>query len=154
MSTRHQWIFTFVAMALLLGIPTSGFSADSVDANELEKLQGKWAPISAMFDGMEVKLDDGSSFSFHLKGRTATVHLRGEVAGTLEIQHLDVKKPFGEIDFERDYLGEKSKIKLLYKLEGNTITTCAGLPNADRPSELASRPGSKTRLTVSKITKQ
>jgi len=153
MVTRHHWIITSVAMILLLGQAVIAIAADSVDTNELEKLQGKWEPITAMFDGTEVKLEDGSNFIFNLKGRTVTVHLRGEVAGTLEVQHLEATKPIGQIDFERDYLGVKSKIKLLYKLEGNTITTCAGLPDAERPSELASKPGSKARLTVSKITK-
>jgi len=150
MVTRR--VSALVAM-ILLGHAAIAIAADSVDANELEKLQGKWEPISAIFDGTEVKLDDGNNFIFKLKGRTVTVHLRGEVAGALEVQHLEATGPFGQIDFERDYQGVKSKIKLLYKLEGNTITTCAGLPDADRPTELSSKPGSKARLTVSKITK-
>lgn len=134
-------------------------SAEKVDENELMKLQGNWEPLSVVFDGQEVKIDDGTLFSFTLEGRTFTVRLQGKEAGKLEIKHLVANEPIGHIDFERKEVNgmavtDEGRVKMLYKLEGEMLTTCAGLPGADRPSEFASKPGSKSRLTVVKIKKK
>ena len=145
-----------VAVLLLNPVvwPAAILADDTVDEKELANLQGRWEPVSVTFDGNEVKLDNGRDFRFDLKGRVATVQFGGKVAGTTEIVHLAAGQPFGQIDFARDYAGEKSRVKMIYKIEGDTITTCASLPNGDRPRELASKPGSKTRLTVSKIARE
>ena len=153
-------ILAFVSMVWLMSLDPAAAedSVEKVDEQELLKLQGNWVPQSVVFDGQDVKVD-GTQFSFALEGRTLTVQLQGKAAGKLELKHLVANEPIGHIDFERKEVNGlavtgEGRIKMLYKLQGEMLTTCAGLPGADRPGEFASKPGSKSRLTIVKIEKK
>ena len=44
--------------------------------------------------------------------------------------------------------GKTVRTKQLFKLDGDTLTTCVRSPPGERPDELTSKPGSKHLLTV------
>ena len=84
-----------------------------------------------------------------------SIRLGGKVAGSAEIKHLVAKEDLGYIDYEvRDPAGKTIRTKQLFKLDGDTLTTCIRSPPGDRPSELTSKPGSKHLLTVSQRKKK
>lgn len=124
-------------------------SADEIDASLLEKLQGEWDPVSTTFDGKPVASPAGPTTIF--EGRAKSVRLGERVVGRLEIKRLVAAGGLGQIDFElRDPTGNAIRTKQLFKLDGDTLTTCAGTPPTERPAELSSKPGSKNLLTVLK----
>jgi uncharacterized protein (TIGR03067 family) len=131
-------------------------SVDQVDEKLLARLQGEWDPVSSIFDGKENKIDQEQKPSIVIEGRTMSVRFRDQVAAKFEIKHLVAKGPVGHIDYVgRDPAGKAVRIKQLFKLEGDKLTTCVvSPPGGDRPRELASKAGSKYLLGVSERRKK
>ena len=72
------------------------------------------------------------------------------------IKHLVAKGSLGHIDYVgTDPAGKAVRIKQLFKLEGDKLTTCVvSPPGGDRPTELASTTGSKKLLAVAERRKK
>jgi len=142
------------AAALITNPVGAGDAADKIDASLLEKLQGEWNPVSTTFDGKPFTSPAGKATAV-FEGRAMSIRLGDRVVGRLEIRHLVAEGGLGHIDYEiRDPTGNTIRTKQLFKLDGDTLTTCVRSPPGERPTELASKPGSKHLLTVSQRKKK
>jgi uncharacterized protein (TIGR03067 family) len=128
--------------------------ADHVDEELLEKLQGQWYPISSILDGKEKAI--AREPSFVIEGRFMLIRFQDQVVGKVEIMHLVAQEALGHIDYElREPTPDTKRIKQLFKLEGDKLTTCSVVPpGPDRPSEMTSPIGSMRLLTVSERRKR
>jgi uncharacterized protein (TIGR03067 family) len=127
-----------------------------VDEKLLSELQGEWYPVSSIFDGKENKINQEQKPSFAIEGRTMSIRFQDRVVGKFEIKHLVAKGSLGHIDYVgTDPAGKAVRIKQLFKLEGDKLTTCVvSPPGGDRPTELASTAGSKKLLAVAERRKK
>jgi uncharacterized protein (TIGR03067 family) len=141
----------FLASTVISNIAVADESADTVDEKLLEKLQGEWEPVSSVSDGKEKQLGGEGKFSFVIEGRYMLLRRQDQQVGKFEIVYLANKDPLGHIDYEmREPRTEAVRVKQLFKLEGDKITTCVvSPPGGERPAELTSTAGSKHLLTVS-----
>lgn len=134
------------AAALWMGTAVSAVDKDAARA-EVKNLEGTWQLVSAVKDGKTTPEDIVKKIRVVIKGGKHSVHFGDEVA---------VKEiPFA-VDPTRnpkttvDTLPGGKEIKGIYKLEGNTLTSCVAEAGKDRPSEFVSRPGSGHTLRVFK----
>lgn len=147
---RHRAGLVILVTALVGNPVAADDSVDKVDQKLLELLQGQWKSVSSTFNGKKNDIDQGSSMV--IDGRKLSIRLQDKVVGTLEIKHLVARESLGHIDFELRQPGKTVRVKQLFKLEGDTLTTCGKPPGATRPTDLASGVGSGNLLTVSQRT--
>jgi uncharacterized protein (TIGR03067 family) len=130
---------------------TAAEPENTIDEALLKQLQGEWEVVESIFDGKS-HLNEQNKWTFVIKGRKAAIHMGSGSSGTLEMKLLVQQGTLGHIDYEiQDAASKRVRIKQLFKLEGDTLTTCVHPPpGSDRPRELTSTPGSGNLLTVSK----
>ena len=126
------------------------FVAADDDANkkDMEKLQGDWAAVSMVRDGMNIPRDDAQSFFRSIKGDKSTVFRYDDVVnkGTFSI---DATKKPKTMDFVPEGTDDKSKSSLgIYEFDGEKLKICFAQPGKDRPPEFTSKEGSGHALTV------
>ena len=111
---------------------------------ELEKFQGKWATASVTVDGQaEDKIKDRF---LAIKGDKATFLDKDKERGTGSMK-LDPGKSPAHLDFTyEDGPAKGTTLKGIYKFEGDTLTVCYGGFGKDRPTEFASKEGTRTML--------
>jgi uncharacterized protein (TIGR03067 family) len=149
MFTFASRTFVIAMAAALIGRSlTASDVVDKIDDALLGKLQGEWSPTSSVFDGKPFTSGAGES-TVVFEGRTMSIRFGDKVAGRLDIKHLVTNGELGHIDYEIvDPAGKTVRTKQLFKLDGDTLTTCVRSPPGERPDELTSKPGSKYLLTV------
>ena len=123
-------------------------ATDTIDETLLAKLQGEWRTVSSVLDGKPFT-SPARGWKMVISGRTMSLKSGDNVIGRLEIKHVAAHEEFGHIDYElADPAGKAIRTKQLFKLEGDTLTTCVRTPPGERPSELKSEAGSHLLLTV------
>jgi uncharacterized protein (TIGR03067 family) len=136
-------LFTIVALA------TAGIAKDEeANKKDMEKMQGDWAAVSMVRDGMPFPKDDAQSFFRTVKGDKYTVFHFSEAVnqGTFTI---DASKKPKTMDVLPERTDDKSKAILgIYEFEGDKLKVCFGAPGKDRPAEFESKEGSGNALTV------
>ena len=114
---------------------------------ELAKFNGTWELLSVITDGKETPPENLKSVRVVIKDGKHTVFI-GQTVVAKEI-------PF-TIDVSRgpktmvDTLPDGKTIKGIYKLEGETLTSCVADAGQDHPKEFLSKPGSGYTLRVFK----
>ncbi len=121
-------------------------AGDKIDDTLLEILQGEWIPVSAILDG-EPSASNEAQWSVVFEGQTMSERLGDRVAGRFDIKHLVASGDLGHLDIKQTTLAG-SRLKMLFTLDGNTLTTCVRNPPGERPVNLMSKSGSKQRLTI------
>jgi uncharacterized protein (TIGR03067 family) len=142
-----------VAAGLLAAAPAP--DRDAAAKEELKKLEGAWAAVSATVDGKEVPADELKKIQVVVKGDTYSVLAEGAEAagGTLSI---DPTKSPKTIDATTTKGPNKGKSELgIYELDGDTLKMCFGpVGKGQRPKEFASKQGSGAELSVYKRVKR
>jgi uncharacterized protein (TIGR03067 family) len=137
--------------AITLAMATVVSTADEKALKaELAKLEGTWQLVSAVKDGKETPDDVVKKVRVVIKGGKHTVYVGDEVAAKEIPFTIDpTKDPKTVVDT----LPDGREIKGIYKLDGDTLTSCVAEAGKDRPAEFASKAGSGHTLRVFKRVK-
>lgn len=136
-------------LALLAVVALAGAAKDE-DANkkDLEKMQGDWAAVSMVRDGMPFPKDDAQSFFRTVKADKYSVfHFNESVnKGTITI---DAAKNPKTMDALPEGTDDKAKAILgIYEFDGEMLKICFAAPGKERPTSFESKEGSGHSLTV------
>ena len=150
----HSRVYLTVIVVTAIGRSvTADDAADTIDESLLAKLQGEWRPVSSVFDGKPFTSPMGE-WTAVVAGRRMFLRLGDKGVGHVEIKHLDAEGGVGHLDCEKvEPDGFTVRTKQLFRLDGDTLTTCVRSPPGERPNELTRKPGSGHLLTVSQRTK-
>jgi len=141
-------IVAVLTVGLLLAADETKKDDNDKDA---KKLEGTWAVVSMEHEGQKAPDEEakGITVTFTADGKVTVKMPDKETKGTYK---LDSEKKLKEITLEAG--GEKT-LYGIYKLDGDNLTICAIDTSADeRPTEFATKAGSKARLVVLKREKK
>ena len=137
-------IVTVLAVGLLVAADETKKDDKNQDA---KKIIGTWQAVSLEREGQKAPEEQakGIAVTFAADGKVTVKTPDKEISGTYK---LDAGKKVKDITLEAD--GEKT-LYGIYKLDGDDLTICAVDTSADeRPTEFATKEGSKARLVVLK----
>ena len=142
---------TATALALLPFLPAALLRADDAPKGDKD-LDGSWELVSTVRDGKEMPPQD-KKFVLTIKGESVTVKV-GEDSHEATIK-ADPSKTPKALDLTFGDGPQKGKTaKAIYEVKGDELRVCHGDPDADRPTELASKEGSGLMLATLKRVKK
>ncbi len=136
---------TLLAIAALLYLAAD--AKDDAIKKELDKFEGAWQLISAETDGKKTPEETVKLIKVVIKGNKHTVY-RGEEAIVKDVPfQIDPTKDPKTVD---DTLPDGRMIHGIYKLDGDTLTSCVGAVDKERPTEFTAKAGTGQTLRVFK----
>lgn len=115
-------------------------------AKDLEKMQGDWAVVSVIRDGVKDEDDNAQSLFRTVKGNQYTVFLFDKPLGNGTFQIDATKKPKTIDSFPANLAGKA--LLGIYEIDGDTIKTCYAPAGKERPTEFSSKKDSGHTLMV------
>jgi uncharacterized protein (TIGR03067 family) len=149
-----------VLMIVMFAGALGGGHARPADKTAETELEGKWEAVSLVVDGEEPieenkKLLKGQQIEFR-GGKLIFLRDGKPRAGGATVR-IDPTTTPKQIDMTYDPSDGKGlggpTVNGIYKLEGDTLTICYAGRGEDRPTEFASRPGTKGSLSVQRRVK-
>ena len=137
--------FSVVVLSMALMAVLGDSDADA-NAKDLEKMQGDWAVVSVVRDGVKEEDDNAQSLFRTVKGNQYTVFLFDKAVGSGTFKIDATKKPQTIDSFPANLAGKA--LLGIYQIEGDTITTCYAAAGKARPAEFSSKKGSEHTLMV------
>lgn len=136
--------FGAVVLVFLLGADD-----DKLVEEELARFQGTWQLVSAESDGVKAPREQTDRIRVIIKGSRHTVMFGDKaVAGPVPFAIDPTTTPRSVVDTLEDGPNKGKQIKGIYKLEGDTLTSCVARIGEERPNEFASKPGTGHTLRV------
>lgn len=114
---------------------------------EIESLEGTWQLISATTDGQPADPEALNNVRVVIRDGHHSVYFGEQVVAKEIAFTID---PTREPKHTTDTLPDGSRIKGIYALDGDTLTSCVAPSGQERPVEFASKPGSGHTLRVFK----
>ena len=123
-------------------------SAGGEPVGDAARLQGTWACASMERNGKAIAPDEYRDGLLAIEGEAFTYTLRGRLIarGTRTLDPSRTPKTFDDAHTAGSFAGKT--YRGIYKLEGDTLTTCNGSRGQDRPTEFATRAGSGLLLAT------
>ncbi|HMC89453.1 MAG TPA: TIGR03067 domain-containing protein [Gemmataceae bacterium] len=122
-------------------------SKEDETRKDLEKIQGDWAEVSYVVDGVKVPDDEAQALFRSIKDDKYTIFQFKKVIGKGTFK-LDATKKPRTIDAETTVGGRKLTLLGIYELDGDTLKICFAPPGKPRPTNFTSKKGSEHRLSV------
>jgi uncharacterized protein (TIGR03067 family) len=144
------------AIVAILGLVGAGAAAPdepkkSAVEEELARFQGTWQLISAETDGKAMSEESVRSIQVSIKGNKHTVRFGDKVVVHDVSFEIDPSQsPRTVTDTLNEGPDKGKQILGIYKLEGDTLTSCTAPIGKDRPTEFTAKPGSGHTLRVFK----
>ncbi|HEV3262227.1 MAG TPA: TIGR03067 domain-containing protein [Gemmataceae bacterium] len=138
-------ILGFVAAGILIA---AGPSSSNATKRDLEKMQGDWAAVSMVVDGVTLSDDEAQSIFRTVKGNRYTLYLfsKALIKGTFKI---DASKKPKTMDVVAADGPEKGKtVPGIYELDGDRLKVCFAPAGQKRPKDFTAKEGSGHTLTV------
>jgi uncharacterized protein (TIGR03067 family) len=137
------------AIVLFFSLGLLGALGDSnADANkkDLDFMQGDWAVVEYVVDGVKAEDDNAQSLFRTVKENKYTVFLYDKplASGTIK---LDASRKPKQVDSFPDKTPGKP-ILGIYEIEKDRIKVCYSGPGKDRPTEFESKKGSGLTLMI------
>ena len=138
-----------VAMVLLVSASGARGVDDVIVKDELAKFQGTWQLVSAESNGAKAPEERVRQIRVTIKENKHSVRFGDEVIAKDVSFELDPSKSPKQVTDTLNAGPNKGKQILgIYKLEGDTLTSCVAPIGKDRPTEFASAPGSAHTLRI------
>jgi uncharacterized protein (TIGR03067 family) len=141
-------ILALMATGLLIGADDKKKENKNEDA---DNIIGTWTVVSMERDGQKASEEEakGITVTFAKEGKVTVKMQDKEINGTYK---LDAGKKLKELTLEAN---DEKTLYAIYKLDGDKLTICAVDTGADeRPTEFATKEGSKARLVELKREKK
>jgi uncharacterized protein (TIGR03067 family) len=133
----------------LLVVWKRGYLASEAEQREVQRLQGTWVMVSATSDGQTVSEERSRRFALVVQGTMHKLMTDGKVAVRgvgFEVDPSATPKQYTNI--VPDGSGGRAVVLGIYKLEGDTLTTCQAAPGRERPRSFDAGPGTGRSLHV------
>jgi uncharacterized protein (TIGR03067 family) len=142
-------------IALAVGFCLPSRAADnSATTNDLARLQGTWSMVSGTADGSPIPEAMVGQAKRVCKDDEITVKFGERMIFKARIT-LDASKKPKTIDFQMTDGPNKGKRQLgIYELDGDTLKSCFGAPEAERPKDFSGQSGEMRTSTVWKHDKE
>jgi uncharacterized protein (TIGR03067 family) len=137
------------AIMLLLVLGLSPALADSdadTSAKDLDLMQGNWAVVEYVIDGVKAEDDNAQSLFRTIKGNHYTVFLFDKPLGSGTIK-LDATQKPKHIDSLPEKMPDKPFLGI-YEIKQNRVKVCYAPPGKDRPTNFESKKGSGHTLMI------
>jgi uncharacterized protein (TIGR03067 family) len=138
--------YLIVALAVLAAAdptPRDGSAA-------VREFEGTWQLVSAVTDGKPTPADVVSKIRVVIKDGKHSVFFNGQAV----VKQIPFKVDTARTPWTAtDTLPDGNQIKGIYKLDGDTLTSCVAEPGKARPTEFASKAGSGHTLRIFKRAK-
>jgi uncharacterized protein (TIGR03067 family) len=127
--------------------PSSSRPKNQAVATELEKVQGTWQLISSETDGKRLPDDQVKKIRVLIEGDHHIVTFDGKpLAGNVKFTIDPTTTPKSSDDSLEQEPNKGKKIRGIYRLEGDKLTSCVGAIDAPRPTDFSAKPGSGRSL--------
>ena len=129
------------------GDPPSAPVESKAAAAELAKLRGTWQLLSAETEGKPMPEEQAKKIRVTIEGNHHTVTFDDKVVAEkvqFAVDPTTTPKSIEDTLVQEPYRGKK--IRGIYRLEGDILTSCVGAIDAPRPTEFTSKPGSGQTL--------
>jgi len=115
---------------------------------DLAALQGEWTMVSGVANGMPMPPEMAKTMKRVCKDDLTTVTMNGQMYFQAKVT-LDPAQNPKLLTYEMLEGPTKGKTQLgIYEITGDTVRFCMAAPDAERPKEFKSEPGSKCTLSV------
>jgi uncharacterized protein (TIGR03067 family) len=135
-----------IAFAILAVVVTLWTDNAEQSKKDLDKMQGDWASVEMIRDGISLERDSAQAYFRTVEGEKYTISRYRKVAGTGTFKLNAAKSP-REIDTTPSMPGAKT-MKGIYDWDGDKLKMIFGPPGGDRPADFKCPPGAQQSYTL------